>query len=265
MIKVSKTDSKGQPIPIPDILLNQDTQIKRESLINAGTWLSSNKYKSPYQNKEVRKYLKRIYNNKCVYCEQILSTPKKGQKQREDAFSVEHYRPRSDYWWLGYSIDNLLPTCQKCNSEKSDNFSIIETKIEDIRESDLGRIHLLAIEYNTIEKPLWIHPQIDDPEPHLIFTKFGEIKSNNHRCHHVIIKCDLNRLKLRQKRKKLYDDFEEEFSLIQLAKIPDEQKLGEIHVLFENFVKDALNIKLPFLAFRRYMMKNDIWRLVSGQ
>jgi hypothetical protein len=38
---------------------------------------------------------------------------------------VEHYRPKSIYWWLAYTYDNYLFACQICNQTyKSDNFPI---------------------------------------------------------------------------------------------------------------------------------------------
>ena len=41
---------------------------------------------------------------KCAYCE---------APTHEVAFGdVEHYRPKSEYWWLAYNYDNYLASCQ---------------------------------------------------------------------------------------------------------------------------------------------------------
>jgi hypothetical protein len=38
---------------------------------------------------------------------------------------VEHYRPKSIYWWLAYCYDNYLVSCQICNEVfKRDKFPI---------------------------------------------------------------------------------------------------------------------------------------------
>jgi uncharacterized protein (TIGR02646 family) len=54
---------------------------------------------------------------KCAYCESIK------EKSREGA--VEHFRPKSTYWWLAYCYDNYLFACTICNSEwKGDHFPV---------------------------------------------------------------------------------------------------------------------------------------------
>jgi hypothetical protein len=46
---------------------------------------------------------------KCCYCEKVEEQP----KYRD----VEHYRPKSQYWWLTWTWDNLLFACVDCNRE----------------------------------------------------------------------------------------------------------------------------------------------------
>ncbi|MGB1109954.1 MAG: hypothetical protein ACPG4N_06345 [Gammaproteobacteria bacterium] len=46
-------------------------------------------------------------HNKCAYCEADVSVVAHGD--------VEHYRPKSSYWWLAYCYDNYLYSCQICN------------------------------------------------------------------------------------------------------------------------------------------------------
>lgn len=60
-------------------------------------------------------------NFKCAYCEANTKVVAHGD--------VEHYRPKSIYWWLAYTYDNYLYVCQICNQiYKSDNFPGIGTK-----------------------------------------------------------------------------------------------------------------------------------------
>jgi hypothetical protein len=57
---------------------------------------------------------------KCAYCEADTDAVAHGD--------VEHYRPKSVYWWLAYTYDNYLFACQICNQVyKSDNFPVSGT------------------------------------------------------------------------------------------------------------------------------------------
>jgi uncharacterized protein (TIGR02646 family) len=54
---------------------------------------------------------------KCAYCEANTDVVAHGD--------VEHYRPKSTYWWLAYTYDNYLYACQICNQiYKSDHFPV---------------------------------------------------------------------------------------------------------------------------------------------
>lgn len=54
---------------------------------------------------------------KCCYCE-------KRQEQAKYR-DVEHYRPKSLYWWLAWTWENLLFACIDCNREqKRDQFPL---------------------------------------------------------------------------------------------------------------------------------------------
>ncbi|MFN0052993.1 MAG: hypothetical protein ACKV0T_12475 [Planctomycetales bacterium] len=59
--------------------------------------------------------LKKDTFGKCAYCESPTDVVAHGD--------VEHFRPKSVYWWLAYCFDNHLFACQICNqSYKGDNF-----------------------------------------------------------------------------------------------------------------------------------------------
>ncbi len=52
---------------------------------------------------------------KCAYCESPTSVVAYGD--------VEHFRPKSKYWWLAYCYENYLPACTICNQRfKRDEF-----------------------------------------------------------------------------------------------------------------------------------------------
>ncbi len=61
--------------------------------------------------------LKQESHGKCAYCESPTDVVAHGD--------VEHFRPKSKYWWLAYCYDNHLFACQICNqSHKGDKFPI---------------------------------------------------------------------------------------------------------------------------------------------
>jgi uncharacterized protein (TIGR02646 family) len=59
--------------------------------------------------KVAKKQLIKEVHGKCAYCEAPASMVAFGD--------VEHYRPKSIYWWLTYSYDNLLLSCELCNEK----------------------------------------------------------------------------------------------------------------------------------------------------
>jgi uncharacterized protein (TIGR02646 family) len=56
-------------------------------------------------------------SGKCAYCESPTSVVAYGD--------VEHFRPKSKYWWLAYCYENFLPACVICNQRfKRDEFAM---------------------------------------------------------------------------------------------------------------------------------------------
>ncbi len=71
--------------------------------------------------KTSKKQLKKESNGKCAYCEANTEVVAHGD--------VEHFRPKSMYWWLAYTYDNYLYACQICNQiYKSDHFPIAASR-----------------------------------------------------------------------------------------------------------------------------------------
>lgn len=64
--------------------------------------------------------LRRESTGKCAYCESPTDTVAHGD--------VEHFRPKSVYWWLAYCYDNYVFACQVCNQVfKGDAFPVHAT------------------------------------------------------------------------------------------------------------------------------------------
>jgi uncharacterized protein (TIGR02646 family) len=91
-------------------------------------------------------------HGKCCYCEQ--------SQQSESYCHVEHYRCKSIYWWLTWTWDNLLLSCDHCNTSKHDEFPI-----------EPGSTRLVAEgQPPGDERALLIHPAQEDPREHLEFV-----------------------------------------------------------------------------------------------
>jgi hypothetical protein len=70
--------------------------------------------------KAAKPQLKLETGGKCAYCESPTDTVAHGD--------VEHFRPKSKYWWLAYCYDNYVYACQICNQvHKGDEFPIHAT------------------------------------------------------------------------------------------------------------------------------------------
>ncbi len=67
--------------------------------------------------KAAKPQLKIESGGRCAYCESPTDTVAHGD--------VEHFRPKSVYWWLAYCYDNYVYACQICNQVfKGDSFPV---------------------------------------------------------------------------------------------------------------------------------------------
>jgi len=66
---------------------------------------------------KAKKSLRSESHGKCAYCESDTEKVAHGD--------VEHFRPKSIYWWLALCVDNYNFSCQLCNQTyKSDEFPV---------------------------------------------------------------------------------------------------------------------------------------------
>ena len=113
--------------------------------------------------------------DKCAYCEAPTSVVTFGD--------VDHYRPKSIYWWLVYCYDNYLASCQICNQRfKRDAFPIqnrkmrgpiirrnttdafIASKAGTIGPDPLDQDEVNDFIYqHKLERPRLLNPYFDDP------------------------------------------------------------------------------------------------------
>ena len=168
-------------------------------------------YKAP----DVRRQLALDQFYKCAYCE--CAIPLKYN-------DVDHYRPKSIYYWLGHQWKNLFFACNACNrTYKKDLFPLgDETKRGDVRE----------------EKPLIVNPYEDDPSQHIRFNRYvaiGITEAGRKTINTFHLNDRFSRPEMLEGRKQLYAAYELEFQKINKAK-----KLLERSDLSE---EDILDIK----------------------
>lgn len=154
---------------------------KGEKKWNSGFW------------KESKAQLLAESNNKCAYCETPTRVVAYGD--------VEHFRPKSVYWWLAYSYENYLPSCGACNQEYKKDFFELEDKKRQLggiklttamSDDDLQLLApMLTVDpvddtqgkkmadfkkENVDEKPFLINPYFDDPEKYFAYQPILENK-----------------------------------------------------------------------------------------
>ena len=121
--------------------------------------------------------LKKESFNKCAYCEAPTAVVAHGD--------VEHFRPKSSYWWLAYAYDNYTYACQICNQVfKGDLFDVKGPLLKPPKKLPATRpaeAKLLALAGQLCPNPgvsvkaelrtLWgkekaelLHPYLDEPE-----------------------------------------------------------------------------------------------------
>jgi hypothetical protein len=132
-------------------------------------------------------------HNKCIFCEAFVPAVAHGD--------VEHFRPKNGvsdtkggkittktYWWLAYDWTNYWASCQLCNqSFKKNLFPLAVGGVRAVTPSD----------DLSLEKPLLIDPEKDDPRDHLEFrAEIAFARNQSARGQATIEICGLNRPEL---------------------------------------------------------------------
>jgi hypothetical protein len=168
--------------------------------------------------------------DKCAYCEAPVAVVAYGD--------VEHYRPKSKYWWLAYCVDNYLASCAICNQRfKKDRFTFKNSKMRPpmVRSNTTdARLAILAqtlapdpLDANAVsafvalhrqERPFLVNPYVDKPEDFFAWQadiNVGEVEliaqpGNPETAHYVETAVDiygLNRSQLKRSRYFIFDSY----------------------------------------------------------
>ncbi len=228
---------------LPEVpTITKNTHAKRMEIINGEAYIDKEEYNSKYKREDIKAALNEIYKSKCAYCE-----------MKVEQLHVEHYRPKSKYYWLAFSWDNLIVACATCNQNKGTNFELVGDKVKfDPTEINLRNINNSSIGYDLIEQPKMVNPEITNPEGQIKFKRDGVIESEDERFAYTINKCKLDRKWLDDERKHLLEVFERHIrsALIESKSINEQKK--EISSIVIQFVSDSKDLKLQFLGFRRF-------------
>ncbi len=121
--------------------------------------------KKVYGHQTVKQALILMQHGKCCYCESKIKHICPGD--------VEHYRPKAEYrqqhndaiqkpgyYWLAYTWDNLLLSCERCNRQYKKNLFPL------LHPEKRAQCHKDDV---CIETPLLINPTITDPKNHIGF------------------------------------------------------------------------------------------------
>lgn len=251
MVKITK-DTTDIPISLlpafDDLFLNKKidkiaktTHEKRMLLIKNGSYIDSNEFNSRYKLDDIRKKLITIYNHKCAYCE-----------QKVEQYNVEHYRPKSIYYWLAFSWDNLILACPYCNFYKGIKFELIG-KAETLNNTvdTIKKINSLSFTYDVVEKPKMVNPEISDPKGVVKFDKDGSIDSDDINFKYTIEECKISRTYLRDGRRKILDDLRKEITFAFSDNDKDDQIPVLKHII-KTFRENSLNVKNEFIGFREF-------------
>lgn len=94
---------------------------KRDGLLDDD---SDNKWDSSFWKQSKVQLLKETCG-KCAYCETPTSVNQYGD--------VEHFRPKSKYWWLAYCYENYLVSCVACNQVYKKDFFLLRDNRKKLR------------------------------------------------------------------------------------------------------------------------------------
>ena len=165
---------------IPPVFIGEGRRKKeRKVLKDERSFRAGEKEKRSFDKDVWKKAKPRLIeetHGKCAYCEASFAMVAYGD--------VEHFRPKSKYWWLAYCFDNYLASCQICNqAHKRDQFPVLGERLtepaldggetEAALESwvdglgpdplDGGSVEEYLADHRR-ERPALLDPYVDDPE-----------------------------------------------------------------------------------------------------
>lgn len=210
--------------------------------------------------------LQAIYHNKCGFCERTLLDASNFSSETQivdNQFTIEHYRPKSKYWWLGDEWTNLFPLCWRCNNKKDDTFLVVNTAQQANNFAnppysaslciDRHKCNITSSDLET-EAPLLLNPEVDIPEFFLeinqhgkVLPKFGLSLQDQARVAETIK--ILNLYSHEEDRKtyiaEQYEDNLQEILILFVSKVADPYEKKDLEDSFFPFFKKMIKLSKP--------------------
>lgn len=225
--------------------------------------------------------LKKESFGKCAYCEADTAVVAHGD--------VEHFRPKSVYWWLAYCYDNYTFSCQICNQvHKGDQFGVsgarlVAPALPAVLPVDPATLTGLvaslcpdpAVVTDEQVRQLFaaedadlLHPYLDDPERHFAWQALADTqevllvpRTSSARARRAVRAAEevlgLNREELRRLRWLAYEELETLALALQEGHFTDASK----QTLLQRLRRQA-DSNRPFAAMRRFYLKK--WGLLEA-
>lgn len=201
---------------------------------------------SIYGHPSVKTALRNAQHNKCCFCE-----------RKTEVGHIEHYRSKGGYkqqdndvlaklgyYWLAYDWDNLLFSCETCNSSYKRNFFPLENpdKRAICHSDDISQ-----------EKPLIIHPAKENPEQFIEFIGFQpRAIGGNEKGKETIKRVGLNRPFIDERRRDFYESMKEIYRLSEDTAIPLDKRQA-----LKKLLDDASRSEREYSSMIRCALKNN--------
>lgn len=224
--------------------------------------------------KDAKPALQRDTSGKCAFCETPTTAVYYGD--------VEHFRPKSTYWWLAYCYENYLFSCRVCNGKKGDQHMLANAQVSGPAVAGLSDAALFALALKTSPDPT-DHPALNalataltaegaflpnpyehDPEPYFVWKadpvlREVSIAANPAQpgSHNALQAAEdvlgLNRDELRTLRWQAYEG---------LSRLRDIAALGgPTKPMVIDFLSSLAKSEMPYAGMVRYFAR-DQWGLI---
>lgn len=169
-----------------------------------------------YRHPQVKMALEKLFHDKCAYCEGAITS--------SGPWEVEHYRPKGrvrenkehpGYYWLAYTWENFVPSCQFCNGHYEDkptfddpNTAPAAGKYDQFPLFDEEHRAMEPDDPLDAEAPILLNPCKDqDCESYFLYDLLGHILASEQDTHQRAVEtiriCNLDRKRLRTHRANL--------------------------------------------------------------
>lgn len=213
-----------------------------------------------YGAKSVKNALLKAQYNKCCYCESKFLSASYG--------AVEHFRPKGavkqkrgqteespGYYWLSYDWDNLLVSCERCNSShKGSLFPLADQK----RRAQSHHDDIKA------EQPLFVNPAREDPRRHIHFR--GEVAMPITKMGRETIQgMGLRRSDLEEARRERLAYLRSLGDIVELGNSSIDQKMRALAVETQEFLKSVVRPEAEYSAMAQDFLDSDSYSTGNEQ